>query len=170
MDLYREHLRKGVKDNYPDTAAACADFMARIEAAKYRPPNPPHRSDGPRNRARDRAARNGQDRDAADYQRSGMVEVLRLKYAVGDRQWDATKPCDLPPRTMTTFFEAGGSMGGNEPPPKDRPRSAAEYVPDVDYPGGTSRMGRQAPARHVHTPLGLAPYALRHRGSGRALA
>ena len=34
MDLYREHLRKGVKDNYPDTAAACADFMARIEAAK----------------------------------------------------------------------------------------------------------------------------------------
>ena len=26
-------------------------------------------------------------------------------------------------------------MGGNEPPPKDRPRSAAEYVPDVDYPG-----------------------------------
>ena len=36
---------------------------------------------------------------------------------------------------MTTFFEAGGSMGGNEPPPKDRPRSAAEYVPDVDYPG-----------------------------------
>lgn len=45
------------------------------------------------------------------------------------QKWDATKPRDLPPRTMTVFFEAGGSIGGETPLPKSGERPAADYVP-----------------------------------------
>jgi len=68
-----------------------------------------------------------------------------VRFAVGDRlwvreawrvskRWDGTKPRDLPARTMTTFFEAGGSMGGVDPCPRDRIRTPDEYQFDPTYP------------------------------------
>jgi hypothetical protein len=58
-------------------------------------------------------------------------------YAAGDRlwvreawrvsrKWDDVKPSDLPPRSMTTYYEAGGEMSGITPYEGDRP--AAEYL------------------------------------------
>lgn len=50
------------------------------------------------------------------------------------RVWEATRPIDLPPRTMTVFYEAGGSIGGIAKLPKSGDRPLAEYVPDLCYP------------------------------------
>lgn len=83
--------------------------------------------------------------DAFDWQapatRTGWM--AHIGYAPGDRLWvreawrvsathDETAPRDLMPRICTTLYEAGGSMGGISKPPKDRPRPAAEYVPDPE--------------------------------------
>lgn len=88
---------------------------------------------------------------------------IRLRFAVGDRlwvreawrvsnKWDMTAPRDLPARTMTTFFEAGGgSMGGIERCPRDRVRTADEYPFDPTYPpvmpdwAGRKRAGMHMP-------------------------
>lgn len=65
--------------------------------------------------------------------RVGDLIYVREAWRVGKR-WDGTAPRDLPPRTMTVFFEAGGSISGIAECPKDRPRPVAEYVPDLRYP------------------------------------
>jgi len=103
--------------------------------------------------------------DHCDRQLGAETEFkpMALSFAVGDRLWvreawrvtgnrDAIAPRDLPPRTLTTFFEAGGSMGGVEPMPKDRERSAAEYIPDAYYPPFGTRpewVGRLRQGMHM---------------------
>lgn len=63
----------------------------------------------------------------------GDLLYVREAWRVGKR-WDGTAPRDLPARTMSVFFEAGGSISGVAECPKDRPRPVAEYVPDLRYP------------------------------------
>jgi hypothetical protein len=87
------------------------------------------------------------ERPALWHQTTGVCIVPRL--TVGDRLYvreayrvsnkhDATKASLLTPRSMTVMFAAGGSMGGtNDPHPKDRLRTAAEYTSDLSYPGPT---------------------------------
>ncbi|WP_454629673.1 hypothetical protein [Bradyrhizobium cenepequi] len=40
------------------------------------------------------------------------------------KKWDSTKPADLPPRTMSVLFTAGGSIAN----------TAAGWAPDLSYP------------------------------------
>ncbi|PZU95521.1 MAG: hypothetical protein DI527_00500 [Chelatococcus sp.] len=87
---------------------------------------------------------------------------LRRQFAPGDRLWvreawrvsatkDATAPRDIVPRICTTLYEAGGSMGGITPPPKDSPRPPREYVPDEQPLAGRMPewVGRRRASMHM---------------------
>lgn len=73
-----------------------------------------------------------------DYWRYDSPEVHRFKlpYAVGDRlyvrehwrcssRWDGTAPRDLKPRSMTIYFDAGGSIANQDSRNDWRPSSAS---------------------------------------------
>ncbi|MBB4652944.1 hypothetical protein GGQ99_004728 [Aminobacter niigataensis] len=65
-------------------------------------------------------------------------------------KWNDTAPRDLPPRTMTVMFEAGGSMGGVSSPPVGRLRTADEYPPDLSYPSSMPKWaGRLRAGMHM---------------------
>lgn len=66
----------------------------------------------------------------------GDLLWVRETWAVSKR-WNDTKPSDLPPRSMTVFFAAGGSIGGIDAHPKGKLREAWSYMPDFDYPKET---------------------------------
>ncbi|MET4720713.1 hypothetical protein ABIF63_004819 [Bradyrhizobium japonicum] len=59
------------------------------------------------------------------------------------RKWDAVKPADLPPRTMTVAFDAGGSIA-NQP--------AGCWAPDNGYPARGVRpewLGKRRASMHL---------------------
>lgn len=72
--------------------------------------------------------------------------VFNPRYAVGDRlyvrenwrvsrKWDATKPSDLPLRTMTVMFEAGGSIANQQGRGWSPDHWPAPGDPPVDWMG-----------------------------------
>lgn len=95
---------------------------------------------------------------------AGRVQAFKLPYAVGDRlyvreHWrcsakhDATPPRDLEPRSLTVFFEAGGSISNQAPKPElGKPAEATTWSPS-GWPGtrpkpdwvGKHRQGMHMP-------------------------
>lgn len=66
------------------------------------------------------------------------------------RNYDGVAPRDLPPRKMTVMFGAGGSIAGVVKFPSDRPRPAADYLPDPNWPTTLPDWaGRLRPSIHM---------------------